>query len=730
MVEDPRDTSGHSNLLSGAEKETFQRLRTKFNLTDARFIAEQLWALGIQQLVQGTVKWSVLDRCYLNITSPVNQRLLAIAHHAEYDYSEHFPVSLAFQLHDNIPSRIPSHNTYFKLDQTLLVSPQIRDRLQSMWTDFQKITTLTLADYTHTWQQQMIFLQHEQQIRDAVISNIPALEQPPMIFAMASATLIHRLQKEADDGHIKTVQLSSGVNIVTSWFADDAAVYLQIHRPSLQHLQQLLQLFCSATGSVISYHKSQIRVIGRQRPAPRWFQESGCRTLPSTEISRYLGLYFALTATQQNLWNHCYQSILHRILAWQNNYISFEGRLILLKYVLAAIPVYTLALLQVTITQQKQLHRLFANFLWGHSDQGKPKVHLVPWDLIARTVRQGGLGLVSMEITNKACFARAALHFLLAADQQQWMLVTEDTLSSTTNPGGRTAMLLNTTSLLPKMSFIGSLQRAWQQISHKLSFTAENSLFPITIKPYQIISLYLQIPLLIAKHLANSLYQVGLTTTSRIWEFRAQLALLLPESASIRTLQTTLLSCHSNTSSPLSQNAAWTWEGKSPGLQLANPLQQFKRWILDTTDTTPQQYSAKRWHIQWTDRTWQQWIAATTSNWHPRDTAWLWRLAFAAFYTGERADILRQQQTKCTWCDHDPESIQHLFLTCPRWSDIRSQVKRLLPNSEYLQTGSLLLFLAQAKEDIRTRAVALIVLQLTRNIWKLRCKHRYGQQRI
>ncbi|KAL3675352.1 hypothetical protein R1sor_025300 [Riccia sorocarpa] len=121
MVEDPRDTSGHSNLLSGAEKETFQRLRSKFNLTDAR--------------------------CYLNITSPVNQRLLAIAHQAEYDYSDHFPVSLAFQLQETTPSRIPAYNTYFKLDQTLLVSPQIRDRLQSMWTDFQNITTPTLTTH-------------------------------------------------------------------------------------------------------------------------------------------------------------------------------------------------------------------------------------------------------------------------------------------------------------------------------------------------------------------------------------------------------------------------------------------------------------------------------------------------------------------------------------------------------------------------------------------------------
>ncbi|KAL3675353.1 hypothetical protein R1sor_025301 [Riccia sorocarpa] len=339
-----------------------------------------------------------------------------------------------------------------------------------------------------------------------------------------------------------------------------------------------------------------------------------------------------------------------------------------------------------------------------HSDQGKSKVHLVRWDLIARPVQQGGLGLVSMEITNRACFARAALHFLIAEEQKQWMTVAEDTLSSTNNLGGRTAMLLNTTSHLPKLSFIGTLQSAWRQISHKLLFTLENAQLPTTLKPYQLISLCLHEPLPTAKRLANSLRQVGLTTTLRIWEFRSQLVLLLPESTSIHTLQETLLRCQCTTSTPLPQNIAWTWEGQSPGLQLANPLQQFKRWMLDTTDTTPQQYSAQRWQIQWTDLAWHQWIAATTSNWHPRDTAWLWRLAFAAFYTGEWAGILHQPQTKCTWCDHDPESIQHLFLTCPRWTDIWSQVKRLLPQSEHLQTGSLLHFLAQTKQRTHTRA--------------------------
>ncbi|KAL3675515.1 hypothetical protein R1sor_025463 [Riccia sorocarpa] len=814
MVERSEDSSGQSNIIAGAEKQTFQRLLTKFGLKDSRYLAEDLWGPNYSryQVVQDNFKWSVLDRLYFSQGGNWIPQVLALAHHADFDFTDHFPVSIVISLQDSLPPPTQNHHSYFKLDPTLLNSPQIIHHLELLWTQLQAEPHPTIEDYLSVWEKQMQYLQQQQQIRDTSISNIlmfeqlladyhlrnddsaaatqriqvlkqqleearqlrdhkirlwsrtrhlgegdastpyfhrqfkkrisastiktlrtedgRTLEEPgqilhqfqqsfcdlyspyrhtdqsmrdlhqllqhvpsqltstqqlflhqqptilevsdsvytmplnrapgldaftaesfrkiwpffnssfyifihhfwalqflpsqfasgiikllpkhdinttvadfcpitllslhykviakifalrlavllptivpthqsgfvrgrstadniylllavhdylkinhrsaafiqldlakaydkisddsmylilakigcstqfinlvrgltigatatihlhgqfslpinlnrgvrqgcclaPLLFAIITIPVILRLQAAADSGHIKALHLHNNKNIITAWYADDAAVYVEFDHDSFSTLADILQQFCSATGSSISFPKSMVRSIGTTAEMPAWISLFNYRIVQPSQITRYLGLFFAPTATAKQMWDYSINKLSDRLQAWNDKYIRFEGRVTLLKTVLFAIPSYTLNFLFLSAQQSKSIQRLILNFLWGFSDQGKPKVHLVNAAILSLPLESGGLQLSSLQTSNTAALAKAMLCFLLESPAQQWMAVVEDFWSSPRKPDIRDRILSKIQVSTSAKSLPGRLLQAWNQIHHQLRF--------------------------------------------------------------------------------------------------------------------------------------------------------------------------------------------------------------------------------------------------------------------
>ncbi|KAL3683195.1 hypothetical protein R1sor_001217 [Riccia sorocarpa] len=112
----------------------------------------------------------------------------------------------------------------------------------------------------------------------------------PLLFALASIPLVSMLQAAADRGSIKAVRLPSGLHIVSSCYADDTAIFIQLHRQSYIELQLILDTYCRATGSCLNLNKSEFMLIGTRTPTPSWLQHTGAKILQPTQQLRGLGL--------------------------------------------------------------------------------------------------------------------------------------------------------------------------------------------------------------------------------------------------------------------------------------------------------------------------------------------------------------------------------------------------------------------------------------------------------
>jgi hypothetical protein len=96
-------------------------------------------------------------------------------------------------------------------------------------------------------------------------------------------------------------------------------------------------------------------------------------------------------------------------------FLSRGGRLTLIRAVLEGIPIYYLSLFKMPIGVAKSLERLMRNFLWEGLEEGR-KDHLIRWELVARSIEKGGLGVGNLVERNKALMGKWLWRFPLEPD--------------------------------------------------------------------------------------------------------------------------------------------------------------------------------------------------------------------------------------------------------------------------------------------------------------------------
>ena len=82
----------------------------------------------------------------------------------------------------------------------------------------------------------------------------------------------------------------------------------------------------------------------------------------------YLGLPIGGNLRRLSFWEHVVNRIKSRLSGWQSRFLSFDGRLILLKSVLTALPVYALSFFKAPSGIISSIESLFLKFFWGRSE--------------------------------------------------------------------------------------------------------------------------------------------------------------------------------------------------------------------------------------------------------------------------------------------------------------------------------------------------------------------------
>lgn len=104
-----------------------------------------------------------------------------------------------------------------------------------------------------------------------------------------------------------------------------------------------------------------------------------------------------------------------RLQGWKNKLLSYAGRLQLVKSVLSSIHVFWSSLFILDVSLTNEIEKLIRSFLWsnGGSVRGKAKVK---WSEVCLPIEQGGLGIKSLRMWNRALMTKHIWNILCKED--------------------------------------------------------------------------------------------------------------------------------------------------------------------------------------------------------------------------------------------------------------------------------------------------------------------------
>ncbi|GAV79285.1 hypothetical protein CFOL_v3_22750, partial [Cephalotus follicularis] len=116
---------------------------------------------------------------------------------------------------------------------------------------------------------------------------------------------------------------------------------------------------------------------------------------------KYLGLSLIATRMSKQDCASSTEKILARANSWVSKSLSYAGWLQLIKSTLSSMQVYWCSTFLLPISLIKECERIVKRFLWTGSNNSV-KQSLVKWAKVCTPYQEGGLGIKSMKIWNKA----------------------------------------------------------------------------------------------------------------------------------------------------------------------------------------------------------------------------------------------------------------------------------------------------------------------------------------
>lgn len=217
--------------------------------------------------------------------------------------------------------------------------------------------------------------------------------------------------------------LSAPLNIPNTDFpivqyADDTLLILRACPVQLAALKVLLETFAQATGLRVNYSKSSLLPVNvTHEQMEELAAVFGCAigTLPFT----YLGLPLGITKpTIQDLTPLV--GLVERRLNSSARFLGYGGRLEFVRSVLSSLPNFFMCSLKIQKAIINICNRAQRHCLWAKEEDSSSSNALAAWSLVCRPRKHGGLGVLNLEIQNKALLMKQ-LHKFYSKENVPWV---------------------------------------------------------------------------------------------------------------------------------------------------------------------------------------------------------------------------------------------------------------------------------------------------------------------
>jgi len=187
-------------------------------------------------------------------------------------------------------------------------------------------------------------------------------------------------------------------------YEDDTIFFGRAAVGNLWTLKSLLQGFQMASGLKVNVLKSGLIGINVTRD----FMDMTCNFLGFSESSlpfKCLVLPIGANPRSLSTWEPLLEHVTKRLSSWENKFFSFGCRIVLLKFMINAIPIFYISFLRMPVKVWRRLVRIQREFLWGGVGDAK-KICWVRWNKVCQPKNSRGLGIRDIRLVNLSLLAK------------------------------------------------------------------------------------------------------------------------------------------------------------------------------------------------------------------------------------------------------------------------------------------------------------------------------------
>ncbi|XP_021991701.1 uncharacterized protein LOC110888484 [Helianthus annuus] len=197
-------------------------------------------------------------------------------------------------------------------------------------------------------------------------------------------------------------------------FADDLFIFCGADIGSVKVIKDALNEFSSVSDLVPNMNKSDV-IFGN---VDEKVQKLILDILPfrvGVFPMKYLGIPLSSKRLYQKDCKALIDRVKGRISDWKVKFLSFAGRVQLIKSVLSSITIYWSSLYILPVAISEEIERLLCGFLWSQG-RGNKGMARVKWEEICMAKCQGGLNISSLKIQNIALMSKRMWNVLSNKD--------------------------------------------------------------------------------------------------------------------------------------------------------------------------------------------------------------------------------------------------------------------------------------------------------------------------
>ncbi|XP_059070802.1 uncharacterized protein LOC131860408 [Cryptomeria japonica] len=200
-------------------------------------------------------------------------------------------------------------------------------------------------------------------------------------------------------------------------FVDDTLLCEQSSLQEAKVIRRTTNTFCRATGQQVNWEKSEVLFFntkGNRQQEISNILGVKMGTLPG----KFLGtpLFGGLNHTA--LWNNLIDSCANCLEGWKSKWLTLVGRIMFLKLVLSALPIYSMTALKIPKKVISYINRGMKKFLWNGKETTY-KIPLVAWDKVCQSKQARGLGFWNWTLLNQAMGAKLIWQ-IYSHQNQKW----------------------------------------------------------------------------------------------------------------------------------------------------------------------------------------------------------------------------------------------------------------------------------------------------------------------